>query len=172
MFGLIYLYIVFYYLNFICIFYFLSIYNLNKQFNQVNLFKLFSLVQTYTNHGWLFKLLFLCLSGLPPFFFFFIKFNFLIVGFVKTSLFIQFLIFLNIVISTVFYLKIFLIKNFKYTNADLKNLALQNKILNKQNKTQSVLKYTYMWRIGLFLFINFFSIVFFFDFYLIFSNYL
>lgn len=172
MFGLVYLYIIFYYLNLICIFYFFSMYNMNKQFTQVNLFKIFSLIKLYTKHSWLIQLLFICLSGLPPFFFFFIKFNFLTIGFVKTSIFIQFLIFLNIVISTVFYLKIFLIKNFNYTNNDLKVLALSNKTLAKQNKKQTMLKYNYMWKIFLFLFVNIFSIVFFFDFYLIISNYI
>lgn len=171
MFTFIFLYILFYYITLFFVFFFFNIFNLPKNFLQLNVSDLWQLLSVYMPNSWNFKLLFLQLSGLPPMFFFYIKFNFLLASIEYTTIFIQILIFVNLLCGTFFYLKLFATKNKKILNNNLKLLAENNSILRNNSFERTSVKYKFVYLLFVFFFINFFSAVFFLDFYFYFENY-
>ena len=99
-------------------------------------------------------LLFLSLTGLPPFIMFFIKFNYLINILYKTNFFVIILIFIIFFLNMLFYIQIFFHKNH------------QIHLVYKKNK-KKIINFNLVYIIIFFLFFNFFSILFFSDFYYI-----
>ncbi len=69
--------------------------------------------------------LFLSLSGLPPFFLFFIKFNYLTYVFFSFNPFVSFLIFILFFLNMVYYIQIFFFKNELYNNFSIKSIKKQ-----------------------------------------------
>lgn len=167
MFTLIYLYIVNYLFTTISLFLYFFIYNTSSIITQKSFSQVWSINTSYCRQGWIFKFLIFQLSGLPPVFFFFIKFSFLIASLAYLNLFLYFILFINILLSIFFYLKIFSITNSKISNKLLKDACENNNILSNSAKitVKKIYKYTYY--LIFFLFINFFSIVFYLDIYVI-----
>ncbi len=127
----------------------------------------FNVINTYTNRGFLLKLLILQLSGLPPFSFFFIKIGLLTEVSYSSNLFVLILIFINFFLSTVFYLRIFTITGTHLSNNTLKMLATSSMLLTKSNSifskhlnfTYSVYAFCLLNLLSALFFMEYFSII-------------
>ena len=151
----------------ISFFIYLFIYNASGSLTQKSFSNVWILSTLYAKQGWILKFLIFQLSGLPPVFFFLIKFSFLLVLLPHTTFFLIIIVFLNLLLSVFFYLKIFSATNDKTSNIILKEGCADCEIneISKKIHVKRVYKYSYY--LILFLFINFFSIFFFLDFYII-----
>lgn len=172
MFTLIYLYILNYLLTTICLFLYFFIYNNSNTIIQKSFSQVWTITTLYSRQGWIFKLLIFQLSGLPPVFFFFVKFSFLVSSLAYLNFFLYLMLFLNILLGIFFYLKIFSVTSVKISNKLLKDACDGNNILDNTKKLtiKNIYKYTYY--LIFFLFVNFFSIFFYLDIYIIaYSNF-
>ena len=95
------------------------------------------------------------LTGIPPFIFFFIKFNFLINIFSKLNFILFYIVFLILFLNIIYYIQSFYLKN---TNLVFKYVKL------KKNK----IKINLILFIVIYLFISYLSIFFYPDLYLLF----
>lgn len=167
MFTQIYLYIVTYVLTFLLIFYYFFVHNININIAQKNFTAVWSGLGMYFRQSWLFKFLIFQLSGLPPVFFFFLKFSFLIGSIEYINLVYVALLFLNIILGTFFYLQIFFSTNTKVDNNLLRSFVEDSPILVTTKKVNVKKLYSCTYIIVTFLFFNIFSVFFFLDFYVI-----
>jgi NADH:ubiquinone oxidoreductase subunit 2 (subunit N) len=167
MFTLIYLYIINYLFTVISLFLYFFIYNTNNNITQKSFSQVWTINTTYCKQTWIFKFLVFQLSGLPPVFFFFVKFSFLISSLTYLNFFLYFVLFLNILLGIFFYLKIFNTTTLKISNKLLKDACENNTIVgnSKKSKVKYIYKYTYY--LIFFLFLNIFSIIFYLDIYVI-----
>lgn len=101
-------------------------------------------------------LLFLSLAGLPPFFMFFIKFNYLINLLYKVNFFLIFLIFLIFFLNMLFYIQIFFHKNI---NISLTQVKLKNNRNIQWRKLFFIMWFSMFLFLSLFFFSDFFFIV-------------
>lgn len=108
-------------------------------------------INKFSKFKTVFFVLFLSLSGLPPFFLFFIKFNFLINLFFKLNIFSIVIIFIIFFLNMLFYIQFFLNKNINY-----------DVILQKNDKNNEI-DLSAIFIIVFFCFIIFFSVFFFTD---------
>lgn len=172
MFTLIYLYILNYLLTTVCLFLYFFIYNNSNTIIQKSFSQVWTIATLYSRQGWIFKFLIFQLSGLPPVFFFFVKFSFLISSLVYLNFFLYLMLFLNILLGIFFYLKIFSTTNAKISNKLLKDACDGNNVLDNSKKITIKNIYRYTYYLIFFLFINFFSIFFYLDIYIIaYSNF-
>ncbi len=149
------LYIIVYLVTLIKINYLITNYLLNIS-NEYSLNYTIIYILKFSKFKNLIFILFLSLAGLPPFFMFFIKFNYLINILYKTNIFIFFFIFIIFFLNMIFYIQIFFNKN--------NNLPL---ILPKGKKAH--INFNIIYLIIFFLSLNFLSIFIFTDFYYIFK---
>ena len=147
------LYIVTYLLTLIKINYLLTNQLFNKG-NNLSLNTLITYIIKFNKFSNTILILFLSLAGLPPFFMFFIKFNFLINILYKTNIFIIFTIFIIFFLNMIFYIQIFFNKN-TYVQ------------LNYTKNNKKIIKVNYLFIINFYLIINFLAPLFFSDFYYI-----
>lgn len=167
MFTFMILYVIGYFLTLSVLFFYILSYDLTEYVAQ-NSFTVvwFNLIKYFSN-GWVLKFLLLQLSGLPPFFFFFVKFDFLLKSIISITLYLQILLFLNLLVGTFFYLKIFYIKSFKLSNAQLKNSSKNQEILKTNLKKTVNQRYRFWFSFYSYTFFNIFSFIFFCDAYII-----
>ncbi len=150
------------YLNFYIIIYLLTLINIQylitKHLSSSVLHNSLPYLNFYINKFSKFKtlffLLFLSLTGLPPFFLFFVKINLLINLFFKLNIFSTLLIFIIFFLNMLFYVQFFLNRNINY-----------DMILKKSNKKTSINLFNIFF-IVFYCFIIFFSLFFFFRFFL------
>ncbi len=151
------------YLNFYIIVYLLTLINiqylvtkhlstgvLNNSISYLNFY-----INKFSKLKILFYILFLSLTGLPPFFLFFVKINLIINLFFKLNIFSVFLIFLIFFLNMLFYIQFFLNRNLNY------------EFQFQKNSKKTPINLSNIFFITFFCFIIFFSIFFFSDFYYI-----
>lgn len=149
------LYILIYLLSLIKINYLLN----NHLFNQSSNLSLPSIITYILKFNKLKNIIFillLSLTGLPPFFMFFIKFNYLINTLYKLNIFLVLIIFLIFFLNMIFYVQIFFNKNEKLA------------VLLKKNKRKNI-NFSEIYFIMFFIFFNFLSVLFFTDLFYIFK---
>lgn len=169
MFTIIYVYCIIYIVSLCFIFFFYTTNNLTSNFSKISLSQSISFINNYHNDGWLLKFFILQLSGLPPFFIFFLKLHYLLLVLKHLGLVITILFFLNVLFSMFYYLKLFMVPSLKITNNLLKlnTVCLLTNVKNKQaNK-----KYFFMILSFIFLFFNCLSFIFLIDFIFTITNF-
>lgn len=112
------------------------------------------------------------MSGLPPVFFFFLKFSFLSSSFNYLTLFLVILIFLNLLLSVFFYLKVYSATEVKSSNVLLKKLTADSPLTKTLTKKYAKREYAFTYMAILFIFVSLFSFIFFIDFYFIIKWYM
>lgn len=167
MFTFVVLYMITYALILTFILIFIRLHNVNKNVSQLSFNMFWQNLNIYVSSTWTFKWLFFQLSGLPPVFFFFLKFNILFHIMKHSSFFLQLLVFLNLLLGMFFYTQIFGVTNRVYSSFFLKTFVKNNKILTKNSFVITDKYYTYFNAIHAFLFISFCSFLFFFDIFII-----
>ena len=151
------------YLNFYIITYLLTLiqiqYLLSKHLSTSVLHNSLPYLNFYINKFSKFKsiffILFLSLSGLPPFFLFFIKFNLLINLFYKLNIFSAIIVFIIFFLNMLFYVQFFLNKNINY------DVKIQKNNINNEIDLSAI------FTIVFFCFMLVFSVFFFSDIYYI-----
>lgn len=169
MFTLVVLYIFFYILTIAQIMWFCQLHGLTKNLTQMSFTNVWRGLTTYVKGGWVLKFLIIQLSGLPPVFVFFIKVNLISLSLKFASPFLQLLIFINLLLSMFFYLQIFSTTSDMPSKAILKDLTQGVSIMKRGELTQSRRKYNFYLFFCFVLFVNLFSFIFFFDFFVIIS---
>lgn len=149
----------------LCFLFFIT-FRLRTIISHINITEFWQALSSYAN-GWFFKVLILQLAGLPPMFIFFVKFSFLVTAFSTSTIFVCFLILINLIVGIFYYLQLFKIS----ANNDDK-LLLQVfvsrtplRLRSQQNNTQSILNFALLF--SLYCFISFFSGIFFIDLYIL-----
>lgn len=165
MFTFVNLYMCAYVITMMWFFYFIFTFKLLTFISQNNFVTFWTVITKYFKYNFVLIILFLQLSGLPPFFFFVIKLNFLLLSMYKVIFIIQFLIFLNIMLNCFFYLKIFMVKNFHISNDKLKEFSENYDIIDDNCAHYNKKKYKYLYWFNFFLAINALSFVWFADVY-------
>ena len=170
MFTYMLLYVLVYFFLSILFFIFLLYYINFTNLQEWNLSSLVGFILNYSSFSKQFLLLFLTFSGLPPVIFFLIKLSFLLKFFATTNFVIQILLFFNFLSGMFFYLQIF---NTTLTNKPqtlfLSQLSNYNfGVLFKKNTCVQLRVYKLWYYFSFCLVMNFFSIFFFFDLYIIF----
>lgn len=158
-----------YIITLVFLLYFLITFKLTTYVAQNSFLVFWSIINTYFKPHWFLKFIFLQLGGLPPFFFFFIKFNFLIVNLGNLIFYLQFLIFFNIVISSFFYIKFFFLKNITLSHWELEKFSKHYSLTDMLGKNSIRKIYNFIFIFYLFVFFNLFSVIFYTDFYIFFS---
>jgi NADH:ubiquinone oxidoreductase subunit 2 (subunit N) len=169
LFNFLWIYMFFYFINLFFLFYFLYVTKLLPTFSKTSFATGWFIINKYIEPSFCLKFILLQLSGLPPFLFFYVKFNFLILSLNSVIFYIQYLIFLTSVINGYFYLKIFSLPQQKFSNLNLKVYSEGQEILTKKNKNYQVKLYKFWYRFVVLAFISAFSSLFFSDIYLTFS---
>lgn len=100
------MYLMLYVFTLSAFFIFIAAYNGTSATNSVHIKIILMSASKYHPQNFIFKLLFIQLSGLAPSFLFFIKFNFFITCLNTSHLFTVFVIFLNLLLTTFFYLQL------------------------------------------------------------------
>ena len=157
-------YTLWYILTLIAIFFYLYCFQIPTNAFFLSNTEFFNAINTYTNRGFLLKLLILQLSGLPPFCFFFIKVGLLTEVSYTSNLFILVLIFLNFFLSTIFYLRIFTVTNHQLSNNTLKLLATSC-IIQSTSTSRFSHKFNFTYGTYAFLTLNIFSALFFMEYF-------
>ncbi len=165
MFTFINLYIFAYVLTLIWFFYYIFVFKFLNFIAQNSFANFWSSVNRYSNYNLPLIFLLLQLSGLPPFFFFAIKLNFLLLTINKAIFIIQFLVFLNILLNCFFYLKIFMSKDTKISNANLKAFAEEHDMLSNNSYRYNKRKYKFIYWFSSFIILNALSMIWFADVY-------
>ena len=153
------------FLNIYITFYLLTLVQLQFFFNKIlfNNYKNISLVyinfyiNKFSKYRILYFILFLSLSGLPPFILFFIKFNFLINILFKYNIFMVFFIFFIFFFNMLFYIQIFYNKNINYN------------IMLYKPSSKNYINYKIIYIITFYIFLILLSIFFFQDYFFIFK---
>lgn len=147
------------------IFWFFKAFGFQNELSRTSFFRFWENLTYYVDLGWLFKLFFAQLAGLPPMFIFFFKIGFFITYFSKLSITILILITINFILSTFFYLQYFKINKFSTTRNYFfdKEFILSLKTFNKQKKQTYWFVLFFLW----FNFMSIFSLVFIYDFFAI-----
>ena len=149
------IYIIFYVINLISLCYLLK-HVLDNNITSTSLPYLIYFINKYSKLKPLYYGLILNLVGIPPFLFFFIKFNFLILILPKVSFFIFYILFLMLFLHMIFYIQGLYLKNF---TVDLKNIKFTNKKIG----------YNTVYCIIFFLLLSYLSVFFFIDLYIMLS---
>lgn len=147
----------------------IKINNFNMHTSQLSFNVFWQSINLYMSNAWVFKWLFFQLSGFPPVFIFFLKFNFLFSLLKYSSFFIQVLVFINLLLGMFFYIQIFSITSKVYSGFFLKTFVKNNKILQKNSYLITEKYYLLCTMLAYFLFISFCSFLFFFDIFIIFK---
>lgn len=136
-----------------------------KNLQSLTLNQIWAYHAVFTRFPNIFKFLVLNLSGLPPVFLFFIKFNFLLQSLQVVGLFYQFIIFSFFLINMIYYLQMF---NFKQSI----NLNTTKQLLTfiRPIENSSSILYSYIYSLYGFFLICFSGGIFWADFYLFSSN--
>lgn len=171
MFTLVYFYVSIYVVNLILIFFFFYVHRMPSAIVQYNFTTLWALISKYFSQSWIFKALVFQLSGLPPVFFFLCKFNLLLNSLQYVNFFFFLFIFINLLLSMFFYLKVFFNTTGDLTNEQLAFLCANKAILDVQKKKYTNQIYCYYFICLVFIALNFAGLIFFLDFYFIFSNF-
>lgn len=170
MFAFVNLYMFAYVLTMLWFFYFIFTFKLLTFISQNSFIDFWSSIYKYFSYNLVILMLFLQLSGLPPFFFFVIKLNFLLLSIHKAIFIIQFLIMLNILLNCFFYLKVFMTKDVNISNKKLKELSDNYDLISSSDYYRNKKIYKYLYWFFTYLTINALSIVWFADvYYIIFS---
>ena len=167
MFTQVYLYILFYLLTVLILFYYFFVYRAHNSITQLTFSQIWSATTLYFKQSWIFRFLILQLSGLPPVFFFFLKFSFLLSSFNYLTIFLIVLIFINLLLSVFFYLKVYSATEVKTSNILLKKLTVDSPLSKTLTKKFAKREYAFTYFAILFIFISLFSFIFFIDFYFI-----
>jgi NADH:ubiquinone oxidoreductase subunit 2 (subunit N) len=161
------IYIVLYLLTLLTIFYYFVTNFPNTNCTNWSFIELLSISSTYFPNNWALKFLILQLSGLPPFFFFVLKFNFLVVASYYVNFFILVLLFINMLLGMFFYLKIFSIQGDHISNENLRKIC-ENRPISKVSKAKHTNREYWFWLFFcLYIFLNIFSVLFFADLFII-----
>lgn len=161
-----FLYIYIYVITLFFMLLFFITFKITNLFSQIN-FAVFWQSLNYFREGWVFKLLILQLAGLPPMFIFFIKFSFLVTAFNLSTIFICFLILLNLIGGMLFYLQLFKLST-NLNKKEILSLVTKNSILRLRSKQSSTnIKFLFMYLTVSFFFLNWFSGLFFIDIYVL-----
>lgn len=161
-----FLYIYIYIITLFFMLLFFITFKITGLFAQIN-FAVFWQALIYFREGWVFKLFILQLAGLPPMFIFFIKFSFLVTAFNLSTIFICFLILINLIVGMFFYLQIFKLST-AVDKKEILQLITKNSLIRARSKTNSTnKKFLFIYFSVIFLFLNWFSGVFFIDLYVL-----
>lgn len=160
MFTYVIIYICLYFLTLGTLFFFLFAYRANSDCTKWSFTKFLSAYSTYSPYGWVIKFLLLQLGGVPPFFFFIIKLNFVILSFAFVDIFLVFFIFLNILLGMFFYLKVFSLQGEHISNDTLKEFLLNSHVSFSNTRYVTVRKYFFWMWFYFYIFINSLSVVF------------
>jgi NADH:ubiquinone oxidoreductase subunit 2 (subunit N) len=160
MFTYVIIYICLYFLTLGTLFFFLFSYRANSDCTKWSFTKFLSAYSTYSPYSWVIKFLLLQLGGIPPFFFFIIKLNFVILSFAFVDIFLVFFIFLNILLGMFFYLKVFSLQGEHISNDTLRELLLNSNVNLSNNRYITVRKYFFWMWFFFYIFINSLSVVF------------
>jgi NADH:ubiquinone oxidoreductase subunit 2 (subunit N) len=160
MFTYVIIYICLYFLTLGTLFFFLFAHRANPDCTKWSFVKFLSAYSTYSPYGWVIKFLLLQLGGIPPFFFFVIKMNFVIMSFAFVDIFLVLLIFLNVLLSMFFYLKIFSSQNEHISNETLKELLIHSDAKTLNTRKVNVRKYFFWMWFYFYVFINMLSVIF------------
>ena len=147
-----------YILTIFLIFLFFFTQKLEATISQVSFSHVWSTFDSYIYGGVTIKVLLLQLSGLPPFFFFFIKLTILLNSIFSVDFFMFFLIFLNMLLSMFFYLRVFTTTNSVFDNSFLKKLCSRTVFFNK-TKIYCNRIFSYYLSFYVFIFFNFVALV-------------
>lgn len=161
-----FLYIYIYVVTLFFMLLFFITFRITNLFSQIN-FAVFWQALSFFREGWVFKLLILQLAGLPPMFIFFIKFSFLVTAFNVSTIFICFLILLNLIVGMLFYLQLFKLSS-PVQKKEILSLITKNsplRLRSKQNITN--IKFIFIYLTISFFFLNWFSALFFIDIYIL-----
>lgn len=125
---------------------------MSENFSKIALPHSVNYINFYLLDGWLLKFFILQLSGLPPFFIFFLKVHYLITALNYLGFTVTILFFFNILFSMFYYLKMFMIPSLKNSDVSLKSNAFYfyEKLKTKQTKK----KYMFIISATLFIFFN------------------
>lgn len=171
MFTLYIFYLSMYILSYISLFYvFFTVLNSKFSINMpLNL--LINLSLKYNRISVIILILVLSISGLPPFVFFFIKFNIIEFSLVLSINLLQMSLFFNLSVSTFFYLQVFnslnkQLKHMKISELNLYTIPVRFSTTSKYNK----LKYRIIYILSISLASSFLTIFIYLDFFFIFLN--
>ena len=164
MFTYVVIYICLYFLTLGTLAFFLFVHRANTNCTKWSFVKFLSAYSTYSPYGWVIKFLLLQLGGIPPFFFFVIKMNFVVISLAFVDIFAVILIFLNVLLSMFFYLKVFSTESEHISNETLKELLINSDINTLNTRKVNLRKYYFWMWFYFYLFINIFSVVFLSDF--------
>lgn len=161
-----FLYIYIYVITLFFLLLFFITFKITNLFSQINFAVLWQALNFF-REGWVFKLLILQLAGLPPMFIFFIKFSFLVTAFNVSTIFVCFLILINLIGGMLFYLQLFKLSS-AVDKKEILTLITKNSTLRLRSK-QSVtnIKFLFMYLTVSFFFLNWFSGFFFIDIYVL-----
>ena len=143
------IYILFYIINLFSLYYLFKN-TFNENISSLSLPYIVYFINKFSKLKSLYYGLILNLVGIPPFLFFFIKFNFLIHMLPKVSFFIFYVLFLILFLHMIFYIQGLYLKNIK---VDLNVVKFTNKSIN----------YNTIFFIVFFLLLSYLSIFFFID---------
>jgi formate hydrogenlyase subunit 3/multisubunit Na+/H+ antiporter MnhD subunit len=141
------LYVVLYIITLLCLQLLIKNIFTNK-INTVSLPHMIYYIIKFSKYKIIFFLLIFSLTGIPPFLFFFIKFNYLLSTLSKFDFITITIIFMIFFLNMLFYIQFFLIKNIKF---DMEYIKLSKKKVN----------FHLIYFINSILMLNFFSIFFF-----------
>lgn len=162
MFTYLILYVLFYISVLTFILYFFKIQHYNDTIMQFPTSMVWQNMTLYSGGVWIVKWLFFLLSGLPPVFVFFLKFNFLLSALKYNGLLTQSLIFFNLLMSMFFYLQIFS-NTTTLINKRFFKILSKKTLSGEGNVVSAISKYVFFRLIVAFLFLNFFGFIFFVD---------
>lgn len=167
MFTFIVMYTIAYTLILTLILIFVRLYNINTNLSQYSFNVLWQNLGTYVSNTWTIKWLFFQLTGLPPVFIFFLKFDILFAVMRHASFILQLLVFLNLLLGMLFYAQIFTVTAKLYPSFFFKSFVKNNTIISRNDIVHTNKHYFFYNITHSFLFISFCSFLFFFDFFVI-----
>lgn len=158
MYAYVFIYIILYIITLLLLFYFLVINRFNRDCTQWGFVDFWNSCCVYFPDVWALKLMLLMLAGVPPFFFFTIKTNFLIVSVIYASFFLIIAMFFNMLLGMFFYLRIFSLQSNISSNASLKKFTQNSPILGRISPVRARRLFWFWFLFMLFLFINIFAL--------------
>ena len=137
---------------------FFLLFIVNKTFNNtitsVSLPYMIHYITKFSKLRFLYYSLVLNLVGIPPFIFFFIKFNFLINIFSKLNFILFYIVFLVLFLNVLFYIQTFYLKNI---NVDFNYIKLKKSKIN-QNQLYSIFFFTLISYFSVFIYSDLFLV--------------
>lgn len=170
MFTLVLLYILNYSIILLLVFFYLVIQKFNKNCAQSNFVEFLTASCAYSKGTWALKFLILQLSGVPPFIFFYIKFNFFNTSIQYVDFILLILMLINALLGMFFYLKVFSLNTDKYSDESLKNFLRTRNDLTDTSRDKYI--YWFWMCFAWFSFLNFLAPVYFIKYHLYASFYL